>query len=138
MADYLSRMEQVKKMVLIDPRMTERLNSVNTDMKMKSIIHAPMSSSGDETGVKLIIIISMLNAKDLVLTSLDSDMSKVLADPFLTDDKKVQQYTSSQARYNILNAPDLEKQENAGDKYIPNDVLTSIPKRLKIKGERLI
>ena len=113
-------MEQVKKMVLIDPRMMEKLNSVNTEAKMKSIMD------------------KMLNAKDLVLSSLDSDMSKVLTDPYLTDDKKVQRYTSAQARYNILNAPDSEKRETAEDKHIPNDVLTSIPKRLKMKGERLI
>ena len=80
----------------------------------------------------------MLNAKDLVLSSLDGDMSKVLSDPYLTDDKKVQQYTSAQARYNIINAPDKEKEESMEDKYIPDDVLTSIPKRLKMKGERLI
>ena len=113
-------MDQVKKMILIDPRMMEKLNSVNTDMKMKSIMD------------------KMLNAKDLVLSSLDGEMSKVLTDPYLTDDKKVQQYTSTQARYNIINAPELEKQEHAEDKYIPDDVLPSIPKRLKIKGERLI
>ena len=53
------------------------LNSVNTDMKMKSIMD------------------KMLNAKDLVLSSLDSDMSKVLTDPYLTDDKKDQRYTSA-------------------------------------------
>ena len=113
-------MDLVKKMILIDPRMMEKLNSVNTEMKMKSIMD------------------KMLNAKDLVLSSLDKDMSKVLTDPYLTDDKKVQQYTSTQARYNIINAPEIEKQEHAEDKYIPDDVLSSIPKRLKIKGERLI
>jgi hypothetical protein len=113
-------MEQVKKMILIDPRMMEKLNNVNTDMKMKSIMD------------------KMLNAKDLVLSSLDGDMSKVLTDPYMSDDRKVQQYTSAQARYNIINAPDSEKQENSEDKYIPDDVLPSIPKRLKIKGERLI
>ena len=113
-------MEQVKKMILIDPRMMEKLNSVNTDIKMKSIMD------------------KMLNAKDLVLSSLDGDMSKVLTDPYMSDDRKVQQYTSAQARYNIINAPDSEKQENSEKKYIPDDVLSSIPKRLTIKGERLI
>ena len=100
--------------------MMEKLNNVNTDMKMKSIMD------------------KMLNAKDLVLFSLDGDMYKVLTDPYMSDDKKVQQYTSAQARYNIINAPDSEKQENSEDKYIPDDVLPSIPKRLKIKGERLM
>ena len=65
-------------------------------------------------------------------------MSKVLTNPYLADDKKVQQYTSAQARYNIMNAPELEKQEQVEDKYIPDDVLPSIPKRWKNKGERLI
>ena len=86
-------MEQVKKMILIDPRMMEKLNSVNTDLKMKSIMN------------------KMLNAKDLVLSSLDGDMSKVLTDPYMSDDRKVQQYTSAQARYNNNNAPDSENKK---------------------------
>ena len=63
-------MDQVKKMILIDPRMYERLNSVNGDNRVKSIMD------------------KMTNAKDMVLSSLDTDMSNILTDPYLTDDKK--------------------------------------------------
>ena len=44
-------MDQVKKMILIDPRMFERLNSVNGDIRVKSIMD------------------KMTNAKDKVLSS---------------------------------------------------------------------
>ena len=63
-------MDQVKKMVLIDPRMYERLNSVNGDIRVKSIMD------------------KMTNAKDMILSSLDTDMSNILTDPYLTDDEK--------------------------------------------------
>ena len=84
-------------MILIDPRMYERLNSVNGDIRVKSIMD------------------KMTNAKDMVLSSLDTDMSNILTDPYLTDDKKVQRYTSAQTRYNLMNAPASrdESAENA-------------------------
>ena len=75
-------MDQCKKMILIDPRMYERLNSANGDIRVKSIM--------DE----------MTNAKEIVLSSLDTDMTNISTDPYLTDDKKVQRYTSAQTRYN--------------------------------------
>ena len=85
-------MDQVKKMILIDPRMYERLNSVNGDNRVKSIMD------------------KMTNAKDMVLSSLDTDMSNILTDPYLTDDKKVQRYTSAQTRYNLMNAPESREE----------------------------
>ena len=114
-------MDQVKKMVLIDPRMYERLNSTNGDICVKSIMD------------------KMTNAKDMVLSSLDTDMSNILTDPYLTDDKKVQRYTSAQTRYNLMNAPASrdESAENV-EKRIPSDVLASLPKNLKSKGNRLL
>ena len=63
-------MDQVKKMILIDPRIYERLTSGNGDIRIKSIMD------------------KMTNAKDMVLSSLDTDMSNILTDPYLTDDKK--------------------------------------------------
>ena len=81
----------------------------------------------------------MTNAKDMVLSSLDTDMSNILTDPYLTDDKKVQRYTPAQTRYNLMNAPEIreESAENT-EKSIPSDVLASLPKNLKSKGNRLL
>ena len=114
-------MEQVKKMVLIEPRMYERLNSVNGDIRVKSIMD------------------KMTNAKDMVLSSLDTDMSNILTDSYLSDDKKLQRYTSAKTRYNMMNAP-ASRDESAenGEKRIPSDVLASLPKNLKSKGNRLL
>ena len=114
-------MDQAKKMILIDPRMYERLNSVNGDNRVKSIMD------------------KMSNAKDMVLSSLDTDMSNILTDPYLTDDKKVQRYTSAQTRYSLMNAPESrEESAENGEKIIQGDVLASIPKNLKSKGNRLL
>ena len=114
-------MDQVKKMILIDPRMYERLNSGNGDIRVKSIMD------------------KMTNAKDMVLSSLDTDMSNILTDPYLTDDKKVQRYTSAQTRYNLMNAPESrEESPEITEKRIPSDVLASLPKNLKSKGNRLL
>ena len=105
-------MEQVKKMVLIEPRMYERINSVNGDIRVKSIMD------------------KMTNAKDMVLSSLD---------PYLSDDKKVQRYASAQTRYNLMNAPaNLDESAENGEKRIPSDVLASLPKNLKSKGNLLL
>ena len=103
------QMDQVKKMILVDPRMFERLNSVNDDIRVKLIMD------------------KMTNAKDVVLSSLDSDMSNILIDPYLTDDKKVQRYFSAQTRYNLTNAP-ASRDESAenGEKRIPRDLLIII------------
>ena len=102
-------MDQVKKMILVDPRMFERLNSVNDDIRVKLIMD------------------KITNAKDVVLSSLDSDMSNILIDPYLTDDKKVQRYFSAQTRYNLTNAP-ASRDESAenGEKRIPRDLLIII------------
>ena len=114
-------MDQVKKMMLIDPRMFKRLNTVNGDIRVKSIMD------------------KMTNAKDMVLSSLDKDMPNILTDSYLTDDNKVQRYTSAQTRYNLMNAP-ASRDESAenGEKRIPSDVLASPPKNLKSKGNRLL
>ena len=114
-------MEQVKKMVLIEPRMYERLKSANGDIRVKSIRD------------------KMTNAKDMVLSSLDTDMSNILTDPYLSDDRKVQRYTSAQTRYNLMNAPaNFDESVENGEKGIPSDVLASLPKNLKSKGNRLL
>ena len=66
-------MDQVRKMILIDPRMYERLNSLNgdlRDLRVKSILD------------------NMTNAKDMVFSSLDTDMTNILTDLYLTDDIK--------------------------------------------------
>ena len=55
-------MDQVEKMILIDPRMYEQFNSANGDIRVKSIMD------------------KMTNAKDMVLSSLDTDMSNILTD----------------------------------------------------------
>ena len=114
-------MDLVKKMILIDPRMYERLNSGNGYIRVKSIMD------------------KMTNAKDMVLSSLDTDMSNILTDPYLTDDKKVQRYTPAQTRYNLMNAPASRKEsaENT-EKRISSVVLASLPKNLKSKGNRLL
>ena len=114
-------MDQIKKMILIDSRMFERLNTVNGNIRVKSIMD------------------KMTKAKDMVFSSLDTDMSNILSDPYLTDDKKVQRYTSARTRYNLINAP-ASRDESAenGEKRIPSDVLASLPKNLKSKGNRLL
>ena len=121
LGELLGRMDQVKKMILIDPRMYERLNSANGDIRVKSIMD------------------KMTNAKDKVLSSLDMDMSNILTDPYLTDDKKVQRYTSAQNMCNLMNALASrdESAENA-EKRKPSDDLASLPKNLKSKGNRLL
>ena len=66
-------MDQVKKMILINPRMYKRLNSLNgdlRDLRVKSILD------------------KMTNAKDMVFSSLDTDMTNILTDLYLTDDIK--------------------------------------------------
>ena len=108
-------------MVLIEPRMYERLNTVNGNIRVKSILD------------------KMTNAKDMVLSSLDTDMSNILTDPYLTDDKKVQRYTSAQTRLNLMNAPaSRDESVDNGEKRIPSDVLASLPKNWKSRGNRLL
>ena len=84
-------------------------------------------------------MVKMTNAKDIVLSFLDTDMSNILTDPYLTDDNKIQRYTSAQTMYNLMNAPASrdESTEN-GEKRNPSDVLASLPKNLKSKSNRLL